>query len=71
MREGDSVQHPPLLDGMNFSYWKARMKAVIKSMDEKALRAILISWTHPTKRNAKNKTIKKPEVEWTVEEERL
>ena len=42
MKEGGSVQRPPLLDGTNYSYWKARMKAFIKSMDEKAWMAILI-----------------------------
>ena len=71
MKEGASVQRPPLLDGTNFSYWKARMKAFIKSMDEKAWRAILTGWTHPTKKNTENEDIKKPEVEWTVEEDRL
>ena len=71
MREGASVQRPPLLDGTNFSYWKARMKAFIKSMDYKAWRAILTGWTHPMKTNDNNETAKKSEVEWTVEEDRL
>ena len=53
-REGASVQRPPLLDGTDFSYWKARMKAFIKSMDEKAWRAILTGWKHPMTTNDKN-----------------
>ena len=32
---------------------------------------ILTSWKHPTKKNGQNKTVKKPEVEWKVEEDRL
>ena len=36
-------QHLPLLDEMNYSYWKAHMKTFIKSKDEKAWRAILAS----------------------------
>ena len=71
MKEGALVQRPPLLDGTNFSYWKARMKAFIKSMDEKAWRAILTGQTHPTKTNADNENVKKPKVEWTVEEDKL
>ena len=47
------------------------MKAFIKSMDEKAWRAILTSWTHPMKDNDKGESVKKPEVEWTVDEDRL
>ena len=71
MKEGASVQRPPLLDGTNFSYWKARMKAFIKSMDEKAWRAILTGWQHPMKTDDKNEVVKKPEIEWTTEEDRL
>ena len=41
----------------------------IKYMDEKAWKAILTGWTHPTKTNDQNETVKKPEVEWTVEEQ--
>ena len=71
MRKGASLQRPPLLDGTNFSYWKARINAFIKSTEDKAWRAILTGWTHLTKTNAENETVKKPEVEWTVEEDRL
>ena len=71
MKEGASVQRPPLLDGTNFSYWKARMKAFIKSMDEKAWRAILTGWQHPMKTDDKNEVVKKPEIEWSTEEDRL
>ena len=41
LKEGGSVVRPPLLDGSNYSYWKARMKAFIKAQDEKARRAVL------------------------------
>ena len=47
------------------------MKAFIKSMDEKAWGAILTCWTHPIKTNDQNEIMKKPEVKWTIEEDRL
>ena len=31
--EGGSVSRPPLLDGTNYDYWKARMMAFLRSMD--------------------------------------
>ena len=40
-------------------------------MDEMAWRTILNSWTHPMKMNVENETVKKLEVEWAVEEDRL
>ena len=46
--EGDSITCPPLLDGSNYPYWKARRKVFIKDLDEKAWRSVLIGWTHPT-----------------------
>ena len=41
MKEGGSTSHPPLLDGRNYGFWKARMRAFIKSIDEKAWRSVL------------------------------
>ena len=71
LREGGSVQRPPLLDESNYAYWKARMKAFIKSMDEKAWRAILTGWDHPMKNDDNGESVKKSEVEWTAVEDRL
>ena len=59
LREGGSVSRPPLLDGCNYSYWKARMKAFIKALDEKTWRAVLIGWTQlVTKNEAGEEVIK-------------
>ena len=65
------MQQPLLLDDTNYSYRKARMKAFIKSVDEKAWRAILTSWSHLMKDNEKGESVKEAEVEWTVEEDCL
>ncbi|XP_024028691.1 uncharacterized protein LOC112093781 [Morus notabilis] len=71
LREGGSVSHPPLLDGCNDSYWKVRMKAFIKALDEKAWRAVLIGWTHPVTKNDAGEEAMKPEEKWSTEEDRL
>ena len=36
LKEGGSTNRPPLLHGKNYDYWKTRMHAFIKSIDEKA-----------------------------------
>ena len=36
LKEGGSTNRPPLLDRTNFGYKKERMRAFIKSIDEKA-----------------------------------
>ncbi|CAM9000581.1 unnamed protein product [Rhodiola kirilowii] len=36
IKEGQSTTRPVLLEGPNYGYWKARMKAFIKNVDEKA-----------------------------------
>ncbi|KAI3444057.1 hypothetical protein Pfo_000722 [Paulownia fortunei] len=47
LREGGSILHPLLLEGSNYSYWKARMRAFIKSVDEKAWKSVVSGWQHP------------------------
>ena len=60
IREGGSVSRPPQLDGTNYPYWKASMRAFIKALDEKAWCAILTGWTHSTKTDDNGNTIPKP-----------
>ena len=38
---GSRTNHPPLLDETNYGYWKVRIRAFIKSTDEKAWRLVL------------------------------
>ena len=35
MEHGHSLRIPPHFDGSNYTYWKVRMKAFLKSIDEK------------------------------------
>ena len=45
MKNSISSARPPLLDDKNYSYWKVRVKAYIKSIDESTWHSILIGWT--------------------------
>ena len=38
---------PPLFGGINYAYWKVRMKTFLQSLDEKVWQAIEIGWTKP------------------------
>ena len=33
VREGHTTNHPPLFEGIDYSYWKMRMKYYIQSVD--------------------------------------
>lgn len=59
LREGGSGSRPPLVDGTNWPYWKAKIRAFIRALDEKGWRAIQTSWTHPIKTDDARKTILK------------
>ncbi|KAI3470674.1 hypothetical protein Pfo_027337 [Paulownia fortunei] len=43
----------------NYSYWKAKMRAFIKSVDERAWPAIVIGWEHS------------PKDQWNIEDEKV
>ena len=68
MKEGGSTSRPHLLYRTNYGYWKARMHAFIKLIDEKAWRSVLYGWKSSTKTNVGGKTIPKDEVDWTLSE---
>ncbi|KAA0050403.1 gag-proteinase polyprotein [Cucumis melo var. makuwa] len=38
--EGCATNRPPLLDGTNYGYWKARMMAFLKSLDLNCWRVV-------------------------------
>ena len=54
----------------NYSYWKVRVKASIKSIDEKAWSAILTRWSPPIVTINEVTTIKSEET-WTKAENNL
>lgn len=70
-REGVSITRPLLFDGTNYSYRKARIKAFIKLIDEKAWRSVLVGWSHPTTTDVEKNVIPKPKESWSNEEDHL
>ena len=39
---------PPHFDGNNYAYWKVRMKAFLKSIDERVWNFVEYGWEKPT-----------------------
>src|ERR1044072_677493 len=68
-KEGGSVTRPPVLDGTNYDYWKARMTTFLKSIDNKTWKAIVKGWTPPVKTTTKEST-SKTTINYKKEEDR-
>ena len=47
MDRGQSLIISPLFDGINYAYWKVRMRAFLQCLDEKVWQAVEIDWTKP------------------------
>ncbi|CAM8883190.1 unnamed protein product [Rhodiola kirilowii] len=71
IKEEQITTRPVLLEGHNYGYWKARMKAFIKNVDEKAWRSMLTRWNPPLLATDEGRVVHKPETEWIEQEERL
>ncbi|CAM8974538.1 unnamed protein product [Rhodiola kirilowii] len=65
LKEGQSTNRPPLLEGPNYAYWKSKIKAFLKSLDEKAWRAALVGWTEPMMANPEGVVMPKLEALWS------
>ena len=48
MEHRHSLIIPPHFDGNNCAYWKVRMKAFLKSTDEKVWNSVEYRWEKPT-----------------------
>ena len=48
MEHGHSLMTPPHFDGNNYAYWKVRMKAFLKSIDERVWNFVEYEWKKPT-----------------------
>ena len=44
MEHGHSLVIPPYFDGNNYVYWKVRMKAFLKSIDERVWNSVEYRW---------------------------
>ncbi|GAA0148467.1 hypothetical protein LIER_44086 [Lithospermum erythrorhizon] len=70
-KEGSSISRPPLLDGTNYPYWKAKMTGFLRSIDTKRWKTVLTGWTTPTQNNAEGVVVVKEEANWTNDEAEL
>jgi hypothetical protein len=70
-KDGGYMNRPPLLNGSNYDHWKSKMTAFLKSIDSKTWKAVLTGWDHPTITNKEGTStgVRKPDVQWTPEEE--
>ena len=68
--EGNSINRPPIFNGVGYHYWKTRMKIFIEAIDLNIWEAIEIGPYIPTMA-AGNTTIQKPRDQWSEEEKRL
>ena len=48
MEHRHSLVIPPHFDGTNYAYWKVRMKAFLKSIDERVWNSVEYRWKKPT-----------------------
>ena len=48
MEHRHSLVIPPRFDGNNYAYWKVRMKAFLKSIDERVWNFVEYRWEKPT-----------------------
>ena len=60
----------PLLNEKNYSYWKVRVKAYFKALNEKAWGAILIGWSPSIVTTNEFRTTKSEKI-WTKAEKNL
>ncbi|XP_060961015.1 uncharacterized protein LOC133031514 [Cannabis sativa] len=66
-REGGSTSRPPMLEGSNYPYWKTKMRAFLKAVDERVWMAVAEGWSPPTVTDEEGDKIKKSS-EWTTDE---
>ena len=59
MEHGHSLVIPPHFDGNNYAYQKVRMKAFLKSIDERIWNSIKYEWEKPTTPANEQKTFEK------------
>lgn len=58
------MMRPRILDGSNYSHWKVKVKACIKSFDARVWRAILYGLSPLNTSDKDCDTMVTPEVDW-------
>jgi len=67
--EGASIHRPPMFSGINYQFWKIRMKIFNESIDQGIWDAI-INGPYTPKHIVANVQVDKPWTQWTEEERR-
>lgn len=68
--EGHATNRPPLFDGINFSYWKARMRVFLLSTDYDVWQIVESGYHEPTITTA-DVTMTKPKDKWDINDKKL
>ena len=68
--EGNSINRPPIFNGVGYHYWKTHMQIFIEAIDLNVWDEIEVGPYIPTM-VAGNATIEKPMEDWSEEERRL
>ncbi|XP_062104431.1 protein NRT1/ PTR FAMILY 5.2-like [Humulus lupulus] len=67
LREGGSTSRPPMLEGANYPYWKTKMCAFLRAVDERVWMAVEDGWKCPT--FVEDEVVKLKQMSlWTTEE---
>ena len=68
--KGNSINRPPIFNGVGYHYWKTRMQIFIEAIDLNVWDAIEV-WPYILTMVVGNTTIEKPKDDWSEEERRL
>ncbi|KAF2571939.1 hypothetical protein F2Q70_00002101 [Brassica cretica] len=68
MKELFGIHKPIMLDSCNFGHWKARMRQLIRGIDEDARTAVEEGWSVPTMMTDDKTLAPKPKDRWTDQE---
>ena len=74
LKLGGSTGHIPFFDGLDFGYWKARMRAYLKSIDERVWHSVEIGYIPPMVSVTKEGVvilIEKPRDQWDENDYKL
>lgn len=65
IKDGRSVNRPLVLNDTNYDYWKGKMVASFKSMDNKTWKVVIKGWKHLMTTSEDRTSILKLETDWT------
>ncbi|KAB1203790.1 hypothetical protein CJ030_MR8G016826 [Morella rubra] len=67
MDKGQSLNVPQYFDGSNYAYWKVKMRAFLKSIDERVWTSMAVGWEKPYSTVNEEKIVKEPQ-QWSASE---